>query len=103
MWYASLMPTNLPEDDLNAAEAAVEFARTVRKVHARQSERDDPQRQQDILLALERLKRAMRPIRAAIGRFPYGPQTNTAESNRESIRAASEAIQRERRKLWKMR
>ena len=49
------------------------------------------------------LKRAMRPLRSEIGRFPYGPQTDEAEANREEIREASTAIQRERRKLWKMR
>ena len=45
----------------------------------------------------------MKPLRSEIGRFPYGPQTDEAEANRERIRQASDALQRERRKLWKMR
>jgi hypothetical protein len=44
----------------------------------------------------------MKPLRSQIGKFQYGPQTTVAEENREAMRLASEAIQRERRKLWKL-
>jgi hypothetical protein len=44
----------------------------------------------------------MGPLRSEIGRFAYGPQTTLAERNRQAIRDASDKLQRERRKLWKM-
>ena len=44
----------------------------------------------------------MKPIRSEIARFPYGPQTDTAEANREKLRNLSKQIQGERRRLWKM-
>lgn len=97
------MPSTLPEDSLAAAEAAVSFAQSVRQVHARRSDKGSKQREDDIRNALDRLKSAMDPIRREIARFPFGPQTTTAEANRERIRAASQALQRERRKLWKMK
>lgn len=97
------MPDHLPDDVIEDAEAAVAFARQVRKFHARRTHRNHAQRVEDINIALARLKEAMKPLRSEIGRFPYGPQTTIAENNRERIREASDAIQRERRKLWKMR
>jgi hypothetical protein len=97
------MPEKLPEDDLNLALAAVEHAQSVRKLHRRRTDKGNKQRNQDIGIALERLQSSMRPLRREIGRFPYGPQTDTAERNRDAIRAASKAVQSERRKLWKMR
>lgn len=103
MWYASLMPNQLPDKALKEAAAAVDNADRVRKFHARRTETDSPQRAEDIDIALARLKDAMRPLRSQIGQFPYGPQTDEAEVNRERIREASQAIQTERRKLWKMR
>lgn len=103
MWYDSTMPNELPKDAINAASAAVEFAQTVRRHHRRRTGRTSVQRAQDIKLALTRLREAMEPLRSEIGRFPYGPQTDAAEANRQRIREASTAIQRERRKLWKMR
>ena len=103
MWYDSLMPTELPNDAIESAEAAVAFAQQVRRFHRRRTNRLSSQRERDIELALERLKEAMLPIRSEIGRFPYGPQTDLAERNREKIRDASKQIQSERRKLWKMK
>jgi hypothetical protein len=97
------MPSELPKDVLEAADAAIAFAQQMRKFHRRRTDRKSERRVEDIELALERLRAAMVPLRSEIGRFPYGPQTVQAESNREAIRAASEGIQRERRKLWKMR
>jgi len=97
------MPEIRPDQILDDAEAAIKYARTVREYHRRRTEKVSPQRKTDIEVALSRLKRAMKPLKSAIGRFPYGPQTDTAEANRQAIRDASDAIQRERRKLWKMR
>jgi hypothetical protein len=96
------MPAELPQTDMENAEAAVENARRVRAYHRRRTEKRSPQRRDDIMVARARLKEAMRPLKSAIGKFPYGPQTTTAEENRETIRQMSAAIQVERRKLWKM-
>ncbi len=96
------MPTELPKAQLEAAQNAVEYAALVRKTHRRKTQKGHTQREADISIALARLKRAMAGIRPLIGQFPYGPQTAVAEANREQIRAASRAIQAERRKLWKM-
>jgi len=96
------MPAQLPTEAVDEAHASVAFAQLVRKRHARRSATVSEQRARDIDLALERLRLAMRPLKSAIGGFMYGPQTQVAEENRQTIREASHAIQRERRKLWKM-
>ena len=96
------MPATLPPRVLENAEAAVVFAQAVRSTHRRRSNKTSSQRQSDIRLALERIREAMAPLRSEIGKFPYGPQTDVAEKNRQSIRNASFALQRERRKLFKM-
>lgn len=101
MWYDSSMPNELPKDAIEAAEAAVAFAVQVRKFHRRRST-SAKQRADDIKRARARLSAAMKPLRSESGRFIYGPQTSIAEANREKIRQASAAIQRERRKLTKM-
>jgi hypothetical protein len=97
------MPAELPRGAIEAADAAVVFAQQVRRIHRRRTDKSSKQRKTDIELALSRLKEAMAPLRTEIGRFPYGPQTGPAERNRQVIRNASDAIQRERRKLHKMR
>jgi hypothetical protein len=88
-----------PEATITNAESAVGHARAVRKHHARRTKPGTPQREADIKLALQSLADAMGPIRRRLGRLPY---ENTA-LNVEGLRAASRAIQTERRKLWKMR
>lgn len=97
------MPENTIEQHVEAAELAVDYATNVRRYHAKRSDRDSQQRKDDIEMALSRLKEAMKPLRSEIGRFPYGAQTDAAEAVREKVRESSDAIQRERRKLWKMR
>lgn len=97
------MPAVLPVQDIRRAEAAVVFARQVRNHHRRRTDRRSEQRRSDIQTALARIREAMAPLRSQIGRFPYGPQTDAAEANREIIRDWSDQLQRERRKLWKMR
>lgn len=97
------MPAILPTELLDAADAAAAYAQQVRRYHRKRSARTAKQRQADIELALNRLAEAMKPLKSQIGKFPYGPQTTLAEQNRQRIRAASQALQSERRKLWKMR
>lgn len=96
------MPEKLPQGAVDTAEAAVAFAQSTRRVHARRTRKGSKQREDDIRNALDRLKSAMAPLKSAIARFQYEPQTSTAEKNRQVIYAASKAIQRERRKLWKL-
>jgi hypothetical protein len=103
MWYASSMPAVLPVHLIETAEAAVANAQNVRRFHGRRTQKGSKQREKDIALALKRLREAMDPVRSAIGKFQYGPQTETAEANRQRIREASRTLQQERRKLWKMR
>lgn len=103
MWYASSMDETPLKDLLEAADAAVENAQRVRRRHRRRTERNSQQRVDDIKIAAARLREAMRPLKSKIGHFQYDPQTELAATNRKSIRKASAAIQRERRKLWKMR
>lgn len=102
MWYGSFMPAQLPLAAMREAELAVANAQEVRQHHRKRSERGDRQREHDLTLALKRVRAAMRPLRSEIGKFPYGPQTDQAAKNRDAIREASRALQRERRKLWKM-
>lgn len=97
------VPSLLPTKALTDAEDAIAYASRVRIYHRRRFARSAPQRITDIDLALARLREAMGPLRAEIGRFSYGPQTAIAEENRSKIREASAAIQRERRKLFKMK
>jgi hypothetical protein len=92
-----------PTAELDAAQAAVMNAQRVREFHRRRTEKTSKQRLQDIDLALTRLREAMKPLKSMLGTFQYGPATQAAELNREAVREASAAIQRERRKLWKMR
>lgn len=96
------MPEKLPESALKTAEAAIAYAAQVRRYHARRTQKGDPQRETDIRVAKDRLKEAMKPLRSAIAKFPYEAQTDAAEKYRDRVRDLSEAIQRERRKLWKM-
>ncbi len=97
------MPTELPKSAMEVAEAAVIYAQQVRKHHARRTDVDSPHRLADLDLALSRIKESMKPLRSEIGRFPYGPQTTIAETNRQKIRDLSKALQRERVKIWKLK
>lgn len=96
------MTDQLPDDALENAAAAVAFAQLVRKRHAQKTTPGTRQRNADIRTATKRLHEAMAPLKSEIGRFPYGAVNATAEAKRTEIREASLAIQKERRKLWKM-
>lgn len=102
MWYASRMPETPPDKIVANAMAAVDQARAVRAYHRRRTEKGSPQRKTDIRVALAKLRAAMKPLKSALGKFPYQPQTEAAEEKRQAIRDASHAIQVERRKLWKL-
>jgi len=97
------MPSELPNGIIETADAAVKFAQQVRAFHRRRTDVNSPQRVADLTAAMERIGEAMEPLRTEIGRFPYGPQTVQAEKNRTKIREASVALQKERRKCWKMK
>ena len=91
------------EQELAAAEATVAFAQSVRALHARKTQRGDPQRQADIDLALERIKDTMKPIRSRIGRYLYGFQSEAMREQKQLVLRHSRALQAERRKLWKLK
>ncbi len=90
MWYDAYMVT---EADIISAQAAIDHAQNVRAYHRRRTERRNVQRIHDIRMARSRLETAMRPIRAQLGR---------PVEHDEELYEISQAIQREKRKLWKM-
>lgn len=91
------------KEHIKRADDAVAFAQQVRAYHRRETPRGNPRREADIQIALDRIKEAMTPLRSLIARFPYLPQTTIASDGRKEIRAASLRLQRERRKLFKMK
>jgi len=84
------------------AQAAAAYASDVRSMHRKRSERGSRQREADIAIALSRLRAAMRPIRSELARAPYGKAEGASPLQAMSLSDASQLIQRERRKLWKM-
>ena len=102
MRYSSFMPAERDRTTVTNAEAAIKNAQRVRATHRRRTTVGSSAREDDLAIGLERLAQAMKPIRSEIARFPYGPQTDTAEANREKLRNLSKQIQGERRRLWKM-
>lgn len=84
---------------IRAADEAVDFAQAARRRHARKSKRGTEQREIDLKQAEERLRKAMRPIKRRIGKIPY--ESSFVDST--GLREASQRMQRERRKLWKMK
>lgn len=103
VWYASSRMDNLTiNQSVSAASAAVDHAQDVRAAHRKRTPRGSYQREADIQLALSRLRRAMAPIRATRAKLAGGTLSGIPLGDKEALTAASEAIQRERRKLWKM-
>lgn len=96
------MTTKRLEELLKEANLAVKNAQEVRSYHRKRTDRKNRQRNEDLRLAVHRVKSAMKPLRSEIGRFPKYPHTDEAEHKKDRIRAASLALQKERRKLWKM-
>lgn len=97
------MPYEPPPNLIERAQAAIDYAQSVRRVHRRRTPKGNEQREADIRVAMDRLREAIKPIRVEIGRFPYGPKGPESEAERARVREASKEIQSERRKLWKMR
>lgn len=89
-------------DIIQEGNDAVEYAASVRAYHARRTRRGAAQREEDIKIALDRLKRAMKPVRSEIAAYPYKPLREANAADRAEMQSLSRAIQRERRKLWKM-
>lgn len=85
------------------ALAAVKAAQDVRRRHAKKTTKGTRQRETDIRVAMDRLKRSMKPIRSEMGRAVHYPPTPSADANRARLSNLSTSIQTERRKLWKMR
>lgn len=86
-------------DLIRDAHNAAQYAQSVRKAHGRRSKRGTKQREHDIRIALQRLQEAMQPLRRKIARIPYLPPGIDVAG----LHQASDAIQKERRKLWKMK
>jgi len=98
-----LLPRFDPEWEVNALDA-IQWAQTVRARHAKKTPKGGQQREHDIAMALQRLKKAMKPIRSELGRsIHYSPDMPSANENRERLGDLSDSLQAERRKLWKMR
>lgn len=87
---------------ITAATKAADYAEGVRAMHRKRSMRGNRQRELDLSLALNRLARAMRPIRSELARAPYGKPGCVTPLQRKGLAEASQIVQRERRKLWKM-
>lgn len=105
LWYASDVDNPAFDLALDGARAAASHAQDVRQTYAKRVGRGDRQRQTDIQHALNRLKRVMKPIRSELARIPYVLRANSdpdLELQQEQLLAASDLLQRERRKLWKM-
>lgn len=96
------MPQHPIEPALKESLAAIRHARDVRKYHARRTGKGSQQRENDLREALERLRRAMIPLRAFRGAAPYKPQTHAHVELADRVAEASKVIQGERRRLWKM-
>lgn len=80
-------------------EDATEAGLQVREKYRRSRDVAAPERVEEIQAAIDRLSEAMKPVRRAMGMVPYlrlGPGLE------DRLRTASEAAQRERRKLRKM-
>jgi len=89
-------------DALREAVLAAQNAQEVRAYHRKRTARSDTQRNEDLRLALARVKAAMKPLRSEIGRFPKYHPTPDNDERKLRIRTASLLLQKERRKLWKM-
>jgi len=97
MWYRSLMDEMERDAAIREAWAAVSHAREVRQRHARRTDRGTAQREADLKIARSGIDEAMKPLRSEIGAAAYRDVPRE-----EEIREASQALQAERRKIWKM-
>ena len=103
MWYASSMPSPSHSSMLQDADIAINLAQEVRAFHRRRTKKESNQRKTDVRHASARVSRAMKPIRSALGRARHLPQTDEHKAQVAELRDASQRLQSERRKLWKLR
>jgi hypothetical protein len=96
------MPEPTLDDILAQAASAVSYAQDVRSHHRKRTRRGNPQREADLQIALDRLRVVMDPLRSVIGRMQFEVPSKTLAKKYEAVRTASQDVQRERRKLWKM-
>lgn len=85
-----------------AGEEAIAYAQRVRAYHRRRTSKSSPQRRTDVEVALDRLARAMRPIRSEQGRFMFLNPTEQRRRQQERLFNVSHRIAAERRKLLKL-
>lgn len=110
LWYDTRMNGYEFSSALRVADLVVSQAQDVRAAHRKRSARENKERQQDIAVALRRLREAMRPIRSELARIPYALPDLEGKlghadlvAQQSALLDASDRIQRERRKLWKMK
>lgn len=89
------------QEMVERAVFATQHARQVRELHAKRTTKGSKNRETDIQASLDRLRGAMRPIRSALGR-QKAPYDDRGVEHRALLLDVSDAMQRERRKLWKM-
>lgn len=83
------------------ARAAARHALSLRTALRRNTVPGSKKREDKIRVELERLSKAMAPVRSLIGQLPYRDDINATRA--EQLRAASAQLQYERRQLKKMR
>lgn len=88
------------QEALTDADAAVELAVRTRTSLRGRTTKGSAEREGQLRVALGELNAAAKPLRREAGRF----RTDAARERRWGLRVrkAATAIQRERRKLWKM-
>lgn len=101
MWYDTHMASH--NTVLKNADDAITYAQDVRAFHRRRTKKGVRQRETDLKHAVARVQRAMKPIRASLGRARHLPQTYEKARRVDELKAKSQLLQAERRKLWKMR
>lgn len=81
-----------------AVEAA-DHAEKTRKGLRRRTKVGDERREKDLAAEIDRLHKAMAPIRRAIGRLPYQP---AGKRDDKALRHASKRLKYERKQIRKM-
>jgi hypothetical protein len=103
MWYDSFMDEPSFNKMRDSAAGAVKYAQDVRAFHRKRTRPGERARETDIRHALAGVRRAMKPIRSTLGRAPYDHHGSEQEHYYDALREASQRLQSERRKLWKLR
>lgn len=88
------------QEALRAAEIAVAAAQEARATLRGRTTKGSLEREGTIAARIDALNHAAKPLRREAGRFAHDPARERRWGPR--VRKAATAIQRERRKLWKM-